>query len=108
MSAEGELPDALRLSVGERHEVAMPGLGTAGYRWDEELTGDAGAVAVEWQRGMSAEEARGRPVGSSAPERIALTATAPGHVTVRLSQRRPWESGPPRAEHTIEIDVTPP
>jgi predicted secreted protein len=100
-----DLPTELHLGVGDRHELVLPGLGTAGYRWDEDLSGDADAVAVEWQRGMSPEEARGRPIGASAPERLAITAAGPGHVTVHLAQHRPWEKGPPRAEHTIEIDI---
>jgi predicted secreted protein len=99
-------PGALSLSVGDNHEIVLPGLGTAGYRWDSEVSGDSDAVSLEWRRGMSAEEARGRPVGASAPERLAITASAPGHATVRLRQARPWESGQPRAEHTIEIDIT--
>ena len=102
-----DVPVGVALSVGDRHEIVLPGLGTAGYRWDSELDGDADAVPLEWRRGMSAEEARGRPIGASAPERLAITATAPGHVTVRLRQPRPWESVPPRAEHTIEIDIAP-
>jgi predicted secreted protein len=100
-------PSALALSVGDSHEVTLPGLGTSGYRWDSELSGDTEALALEWRRGMSAEEARGRPVGASAPERLSITATSPGHVTVRLRQARPWETGPARAEHTIEIDIAP-
>lgn len=102
-----DLPSKLSLGVGERREVVLPGLGTAGYRWGEDLSGDADAVTLEWQRGMTAEEARGRPVGASAPERLTITGSAPGHVTVRLTQQRPWESGPPRAEHTIEVEIHP-
>jgi predicted secreted protein len=102
-----DVPDRLALNVGDRHELSLPGLGTAGYRWGDALDGDVDAVQLEWQRGMSAEEARGRPMGASAAERLAITATSPGHVTVRLTQQRPWESVPPRAEHTIEIDIAP-
>lgn len=102
-----DVPDRLALNVGDRHELSLPGLGTAGYRWGDALDGDVDAVQLEWQRGISAEEARGRPMGASAPERLAITATSPGHVTVRLTQQRPWESVPPRAEHTIEIDIAP-
>lgn len=96
--------------MGESQEVELPGLGTAGYRWMEEIeqAGDDEVVAVEWRRGMSADEARGRPIGASAPERLTVTAIAPGHVIVHLAQRRPWESGPPRAEHRITVVVTPP
>ncbi|HET9648738.1 MAG TPA: protease inhibitor I42 family protein [Microlunatus sp.] len=96
--------------MGESQEVKLPGLGTAGYRWMEEIeqAGDVEVVTVEWQRGISAEEARGRPIGASAPERLTVTATAPGQAIVHLAQRRPWESGPPRAEHRITVVVMPP
>ncbi len=100
-----ELPPELALRVGERRDLELPGLGTAGYRWDETLAGDVDAVQLQWQRGMSVEEARGRPTGASAPERLSIIAVGPGQVTVRLTQQRPWENGPPRAEHTIAVHV---
>ncbi len=99
-----ELPAEVALVVGERCEVALPGLGTAGYRWRETLGGDLTCVDVTWQRGpLPGDEPR--PIGASAPERLEITGLAPGHVTIHLSQERPWERGRPHAEHTIEIEV---
>lgn len=99
-----EVPAEVTLAVGERCELALPGLGTAGYRWCESLGGDVTAVRIVWRRGFSAAE-EPRPLGASAPERLQITAEAPGHVTVHLTQERPWERGRPHAEHTIEIEV---
>jgi len=98
----------LRLVVGEQAELTLPGLGTAGYRWSETIDGDAEAVTVQWQRGFSADEAKPRLAGAGAPERLMLTAIAPGRLNVRLEQRRPWESGPPKAERVVEVEVRAP
>jgi len=98
----------LRLVVGEQAELTLPGLGTAGYRWSETLSGDADAVTVRWQRGVSPDEAKPRLAGAGAPERLVLTAIAPGRLTVRLDQRRPWETGPPKGERIVEVVVRAP
>jgi predicted secreted protein len=100
-----ELPAEFSLAVGERCEVTLPGLGTAGYRWCESVGGDAAAVEVAWRRGRLPGD--GPPVGASAPERLEIIAAAPGHVTIHLTQQRPWEPGRPHAEHTIEIEIHP-
>ena len=95
----------VRLTVGEQAELTLPGLGTAGYRWSETLAGDTDAVTVRWQRGFSSDEVKPRLAGAGAPERLVLTAIAPGRLTVRLEQRRPWESGPAKAERIVEVEV---
>jgi hypothetical protein len=101
-----ELPDELRLAVGDSHELTLPGLGTAGYRWDHEVVGDPGVVAVSWRRGFGPGEGPDpRSAGASAPERLTVTGTAPGRVTLLVSQGRPWEQRPPRAQHTIQVLV---
>lgn len=98
-------PSELVLRVGEQYELVLPGLATAGYRWEEVLDGSPDVVALAWRRGVPPGEATGRPIGASAPERLGVTASAPGQVVVHLAQRRPWEIGPPRAEHTVEVRV---
>ncbi len=98
----------VQLSVGEQTELTLPGLGTAGYRWSETLTGDTDAVTVRWQRGFATDESKPRLAGAGAPERLVLTAIAPGRLTVRLEQRRPWESGPAKAERMVEVEVRAP
>ena len=96
-------PDAaqVRLAVGESWTTDLPGLGTAGYRWSDQVDGDAGVVSIDWSLVRSPE----LTVGRAAAERVLITATAPGRVRVQLSQRRAWESGPPRAQRTIEVEV---
>jgi predicted secreted protein len=91
------------MAVGERAELQLPGLGTAGYRWESRLSGDGEAVSLRWHRGD--RDALPRRAGQSAPERLEITALAPGRVVVHLAQRRPWETGPPRSEHRVEIHV---
>ena len=100
------VPGEMTLAVGEQCEVTLPGLGTAGYRWCETVGGDIAAVQILWQRGAAPGDGP-RPIGASAPERLQITAEAPGHVTIHLTQERPWERGRPHAEHTIEIEIHP-
>lgn len=102
------MPDSLTLPVGATHDVELPGLGTAGYRWDHTLDGDADVLDVTWQRGVPAGSAAPTPTGRSHPERVTLHATRPGTVTVRLRQQRAWETEkPPLHQHSITIHVIP-
>lgn len=94
----------LELRVGQREELTLPGLGTAGYRWTHSIEGDAGVLDVQWTR---APAEPGRAVGASVPERLLLTAAASGRVTLRLAQRRAWEAGPPHDERTLDVVVLP-
>lgn len=97
-------PERLELRVGERHELTLPGLGTAGYRWTHTIEGDAGVLTAEWTR---APARPGQPIGASAQERLLLTATASGLVRLRLEQSRAWESGRPRDERSLDVVVLP-
>lgn len=101
-----DLPDTVALRIGEECVLVLPGLGTAGYRWTDTLEGDPTAVVLAWQRGFPADEPR--PIGASAPERLVITGAVPGHIVIHLAQCRPWESGRPHAEHTVDVDVLPP
>ena len=43
----GDAPDeVVELRVGERHEMRLPGLGTAGYRWRPEPEGETNVAEV--------------------------------------------------------------
>ncbi len=105
--AEGELPAAIALQVAQTRELVLPGLGTAGYRWSDAVDGEAGIVELDWRRGFPAGDER-RPAGASAPERLLITAVAPGRVVLHLVQQRPWEHGRPLSEHALEVEVLPP
>jgi predicted secreted protein len=101
-----ELPKRLVLGVGEERTIELPGLGTAGYAWHHELGGDTGAVEASWKRGLRVTS-KPRPVGQSAPEVLTVHALRPGHVKIRVAQRRPWERDtPPLRQHEFDIEVT--
>src|SRR5690606_3103189 len=71
--------------------------------------GDAVVAAVIERGGAQQSGPRDepRPVGASLPETLLITARTPGTATVALVQRRPWESGPPRAERHTQVVVVP-
>ena len=110
-----DLPERLVMTPGQTFSVELPGLGGAGYLWFAEIADQSDSapeavVAAVIERGgarqpSSADE---RPaVGASLPETLLITAKAPGTATVQVAQRRPWESGPPRAEgHTHVVVVS--
>ena len=95
------------MSVGDRREVELPGLGTAGYVWDSDITGNADVIDVHWTRGDPPGSAA-RPAGQSAPDVVTIHAVGPGHVELQLYQHRSWE--PPSAavgRHTVAVQVGP-
>ena len=100
------LPDRLDLSVGEERSLMLQGLGTAGYMWQEQISGSADVVGVTWQRGFppGTEPAA---IGVSAPETATIRALAPGEVTLRFIRIRPWEQDvAPKQEQKILVRVT--
>lgn len=103
-----DIPETLTLPEGQAHEIELPGLGTAGYRWNHTIQGEPGVVDVTWRRGTPAAQARPAPVGVSSPEWVTIRATRPGQVSLQLFQHRPWESATePRSRHTIVVQVVP-
>jgi predicted secreted protein len=100
-------PELVELVAGERYDVELPGLGTAGYVWDDDVESEHGVVTVEWKRG----EPRGsapRPVGMSAAEVATIRAVRPGTVAVRLYQHRRWEPADRvRDERRLLVTVRP-
>ena len=100
-------PDRVEVRVGEQVTYELPGLGTAGYVWDDELEGDDGIVSVTWTRGWPPGEEPQQQAGASAPETVAISGVRPGTVVVRLFQHRRWE--PPdqvNAEHRVTVVVS--
>lgn len=95
----------IELHVGEKFTFDLPGLGSAGYQWSHELAGSPGVVDVSWSR-ISPQEAASGPIGLSSAERATVRAQAPGQVTLRLVQRRPWERHKePFSHRTVQITV---
>ncbi|HET7486925.1 MAG TPA: protease inhibitor I42 family protein [Acidimicrobiales bacterium] len=100
-----ELPASLDLRVGEERRIPLPGLATAGYRWQDTVDGQAGAVEVGWERGFP-EGGAPPAAGANAPETVTVRGVQPGDATLRLALRRPWQAGaPPEREHTIAVHV---
>jgi predicted secreted protein len=97
-----QFPDQLDLTVGEESTIELPGLGTAGFIWQEEVSGSPGAIQVSWSRGFP-PGTEPSVIGVSAPEVATIRATAPGEVTLRLVQIQPWE---PEATPNSELRMT--
>jgi predicted secreted protein len=99
------IPSRLELHVGEQRAIELPGLGTAGYVWDDDVIGDDGVVEVQWTRGFP-PGSPARPVGVSAAEVATIRAVRPGAVEVRLYQHRRWEPADRvRVEHRLSVIV---
>ena len=101
-----QLPARVDLKQGEERSFTLPGLGTAGYMWQEQISGPADVVSITWQRGYppGSEPAA---IGVSAPETATVRAIAPGEVTLSFVQIRPWERGvAPKQEQMVRVRVT--
>jgi len=94
----------VRVRVGDRHPVRLPGLGTAGYRWTAEVGGDDGVAEVV----AEGPAATGSDApGASRDELFTIHARRPGVARVRFVQRRRWEppDTAPANEHVVELHV---
>jgi predicted secreted protein len=101
-----ETHETIHLRVGEAHDVALPGLGTAGYVWRSEP--GAGTELTVEKRERSGEPADGA-AGASSGEVFRIRALQPGQVRIRFVQSRPWEQAvSPLNEHIVEVTVEPP
>jgi predicted secreted protein len=95
------------LKPGEEVTVELAGLGSAGYRWQEVVDGDAGTVSVTWRRG-AVEGLREKAAGVSAAEIATVRAERAGQVTVQFIQIRPWERDiKPLNSQTVMVRVRP-
>jgi predicted secreted protein len=98
----------LQLRPGETHELTLPSLGTAGYRWIDEIASGDGVVEISRQRG-AAVAGDGPVAGRSTAELLLVRALRTGHARIELSQRRPWEAGvPPRSKLQVNVEVIDP
>jgi predicted secreted protein len=104
---------SVSLAVGERHELTLRGLGSAGYSWVVEVQGPEGVVAIERRRSgppppVGDAGGGGPPPDSySLPEVYEIEALAPGRVLIKLELRRSWEDDvPPAEQDELEVVVT--
>jgi predicted secreted protein len=100
----------LELRVGERHELQLRGLGSAGYSWQASLSGPEGVLEVQRASSgpVASREPGGRPPDNeSLPEAFQLVAVGEGRVRVRFALRRSWEDEtPPIEESKLDVVVT--
>jgi hypothetical protein len=103
-----EVPGHLDLTVGDQWTVVLPGLGAAGYMWQDEVSGPPDVIQVSWSRGFppGTEPA---VMGVSAPEAATIRAVGPGDVTLRLVQVRHWlPDATPLNERRMTLRITVP
>lgn len=100
-----DVPERVDLTVGEAVTFELPGLGTAGFIWQDQVAGSPGVVQVSWSRGF-APGTEPTAIGVSAPEVATIQALQPGEVTLRLVQVQPWEPhAAPNREHRVTVRV---
>jgi predicted secreted protein len=101
-----QLPERVDLKKGEERRFTLPGLGTAGYMWQEQITGPADVLSITWQRGYP-PDTEPAAIGVAAPETATIRAMVPGEVTLTFVQIRPWERGvAPKREQMVRVRVT--
>lgn len=84
---------------GDQIVVRLPGLGTAGYEWSVVSNG-----RLQAPRKRTIAPASGSGVGASAAEEFTWsTAGARGTTTLKLQQKRRWESSPIK---TYSVNIT--
>jgi predicted secreted protein len=99
-----DVPRELRLRVGEEQTIRLPGLATAGYRWQAAVEDEK--VATVSSRFEAGEEKLGSKAASSRDELVTVTGQAVGTTQLSLVQRRSWEGeADPIAAHTLTITV---
>ena len=92
------------IGVGQEHEVRLPGLGAAGYRWS--LAPGQEDLPVSTRQAPAPSPSTPPAPGASADEVFLVSASKPGDYQLRFEQRRPWErSGPANQTHTVTLHV---
>jgi hypothetical protein len=95
--------EQLTLRKGESYTLALPGLGSAGYRWIVQ-SADAEFVSLK-ELLHTAEDLRGMQQGSL-NQRFQLIALTPGTTRVSFAQVRSFAPNRPHATFEIELTVT--
>ncbi|MGA2424073.1 MAG: protease inhibitor I42 family protein [Terriglobales bacterium] len=95
--------ETITLKPGESHLISLPGLGSAGYQWMFESSEPHIALVEEVLHSRNAVTV---PITGSLNQEFRLTAIAPGHATIRFSQRRRFEPDKkPNASYEISVAV---
>ncbi len=100
---ENDSGKEISLSPGERFAVALGGNPTSGYRWETSAINDALIRPV----GEPGFVLSSPSVGSGGLFKFTFEASAPGHTTLRLVYRRPFEKkAKPLRVFSIEIVIS--
>lgn len=96
----------VRLRVGDAHTIRLPGLGTAGYRWEPTSEGDEGVAEIER---IDAGPPPSDAIGASAEEGFRILALQPGVIQIAFDQRRPFDpsDAPAARRHVLDVHVQP-
>jgi predicted secreted protein len=95
-----DVPEELRLRVGEEETIRLPGLTTAGYRWQAAVEDER--VATVSTRFEMSDQKR----AASADELVTVSGRAEGTTRLSLVQRRSWEGeAEPIAAHEVTVTV---
>jgi predicted secreted protein len=94
MELERRVP--IKAYSGETIEVSAPGEGIGGFLWHAEVSQQAATIVSE------ALGPAGEGVGATREKVFRVRLEQPGDTTVRLVQKRPWESTPSRI---IEVPI---
>lgn len=92
------------MRVGEEGTLRLPGLATAGYRWQAAVEDEGVAtVSTRFDSGDTAGHAR---TASSRDELVTVSGRAEGTTRLSLVQQRSWEGGgDPIAAHEVVVTV---
>lgn len=107
-----DLPKTIRLAVGDCVEIAMPSYSGSGNAWSATQMSGGKVVSLSVgpkeapqtqvvRRGGTTEP----PPLSLVPERVVISALAPGEAVWQLVLARPFDRAGPTARHEVRITV---
>jgi len=104
---EADNDKTVRVVTGTRIFIRLRGNPTTGYRWHVgEVVGRAVGAASE--PAYAQDPGRPAAVGAGGTFTFEFRAGEPGKATIKLSYRRPWETGkPPAQSFAVRVEVEP-
>jgi hypothetical protein len=110
----GDLPDHVTVEVGASVDVALPSYAGGGYSWSVECPSGTTIAHAAIRPAGTAEAAPPAEPGVSeppplylVPEQLTIRGLSPGTTRCRLTLQRPFDRGPPAAEHDLRVTVLP-
>ena len=99
----------IELKEGQKHEILLKGLGSAGYSWKYNIK-DSETIEIS----LSTVDIESKPSEGAPPppayskdQTLSITAKKVGKAEIHLVQSRSWEpKKPPLKELLVEITVT--